>query len=136
MREKDGRLWRPSFFGMRPTGRRGASQAGHKQHPVLTIILSGAPISRTGCAAFVRPRSSRKAEAAAARQASAQNATATWKAPNSAAPLAEKTPPRSAVANRPPLRATALFSPDADPVWRASTEPRTAVVSGATAPAM
>ena len=41
--------------------------------------------------------------------------------------------PSRAVAIRPPPRATALLRPDAVPTWLSSTEPSTAVVSGATA---
>ena len=40
------------------------------------------------------------------------------------------------VARRPPARVTALLKPDAEPVWAGSTDDNTAVVSGATAPAI
>ena len=53
-----------------------------------------------------------------------------------ASPLAARMLPMSAVAIRPPVRARALLKPEAEPVWRWSTELRTAVVRGATAPAM
>ena len=46
------------------------------------------------------------------------------------------TAPASAVAISPPVRAMALLNPEAVPVCRQSTEARTAVVNGATAPAM
>jgi hypothetical protein len=44
------------------------------------------------------------------------------------------TDPIRAVAISPPVRATALLKPEAEPVWCASTDIKTAVVRGATAP--
>src|ERR1700681_2750153 len=78
----------------------------------------------------------KKAEAEAPSDASAQTAAARSKPAIKRGPAAPSTPPSSAVATIPPVRATALLSPDADAVWRASTDARTAVVRGASAPAM
>src|ERR1700726_1258489 len=63
-------------------------------------------------------------------------AAATPKAESRAGPEDAITGPIRAVATNPPVRATALFSPDAAPVWRLSTDIRTAVVDGATAQAI
>ena len=46
--------------------------------------------------------------------------------------LAEITAPRMAIASRPATRETPLFTPEAIPTWRSSTESRTVAVSGAT----
>ena len=75
-----------------------------------------------------------KALNAATEQAAAPAIIAAWNAASSAGPCAARTVPSRAVATRPPVRATALLKPEADAVWRASTELSTAVVSGATAP--
>jgi hypothetical protein len=77
-----------------------------------------------------------KALAAAAEQMTAPIAAATPKAESSAGPDDAITGPIRAVATNPPVRAAALFSPDAAPVWLPSTDINTAVVSGATAPAI
>src|ERR1700680_2365831 len=77
-----------------------------------------------------------KALAAAAEQMTAPIAAATPKAESNAGPDDAITGPIRAVATNPPARATALFSPDAAPVWWLSTDINTAVVSGATAPAI
>src|SRR5271170_2720066 len=61
---------------------------------------------------------------------------ATPKAESKAGPDDAITGPIRAVATNPPVRATALLSPDAAPVWLLSTDIRTAVVSGATAQAI
>ncbi|TPW26262.1 DUF5996 family protein [Pararhizobium mangrovi] len=45
-------------------------------------------------------------------------------------PSMEKTKPSGAVATKPPIRATALFSPAAVPTWSASTDAITLAVSG------
>jgi hypothetical protein len=63
-------------------------------------------------------------------------AAATPKAESKADPDEDITGPIRDVATNPPVRATALFSPDAAPVWLLSTDINTAVVSGATAPAI
>src|SRR5471030_1181141 len=78
----------------------------------------------------------KNAAAEAAALAMAQAMTAMWKPLISVGPLAPRTPPRSAVATKPPVRAMALLKPEAEPVWRVSTAPSTALVSGATAPDM
>jgi hypothetical protein len=77
-----------------------------------------------------------KALAAAVEQMTAPIAAATPKAESKAGPDDAITGPIRAVATNPPVRATALFSPDAAPVCLLSTDINTAVVSGATAPAM
>jgi hypothetical protein len=77
-----------------------------------------------------------KALAAATEQMTAPIAAATPKAESNAGPDDAITGPIRAVATNPPVRATALFSPDAAPVWWLSTDINTAVVSGATAPAI
>jgi hypothetical protein len=74
--------------------------------------------------------------AAATEQMTAPIAAATPKAESKAAPDDAITGPTRAVATNPPVRATALFSPDAVPVWQPSTDISTAVVSGATAQAI
>ena len=63
-------------------------------------------------------------------------AAAIAEAESKAGPDDDRTGPMRDVATNPPVRATALFSPDAAPVWLLSTEINTAVVSGATAPAI
>jgi hypothetical protein len=63
-------------------------------------------------------------------------AAATPKAESKADPDDAITAPIRGVATNPPVRPTALFSPDAAPVWLLSTDINTAVVSGATAPAV
>jgi hypothetical protein len=73
--------------------------------------------------------------AAAAAQMTAPIAAATPKAESKAGPDDAITGPIKAIATNPPVRATALFNPDAAPVWLLSTG-NTAVVSGATAPAI
>src|SRR6478752_591617 len=78
----------------------------------------------------------KNALAAAAAEAIAHAIATAWNALTSAGPLAPKAPPSNAVATIPAVRATALFRPEADPACRLSTDPRMAVVSGATAPAM
>ena len=74
--------------------------------------------------------------AAANEQMTAPIAAAAPKAESKPGPDDAITGPIRAVAINPPVRATALFSPDAAPVWLLSTDIRTAVVSGATAPAI
>jgi hypothetical protein len=74
--------------------------------------------------------------AAATKQMTAPIAAATPKAESKAGPDDAITGLMRAVATNPPVRATALFSPDAAPVWLLSTDINTAVVSGATAPAI
>jgi hypothetical protein len=74
--------------------------------------------------------------AAAAKQITAPIAAATPKAESKAGPDDAITGPIRAVAINPPVRATALFSPDAAPVCLLSTDINTAVVSGATAQAI
>ena len=74
--------------------------------------------------------------AAAIEQMTALIAAATSKAESKADPDDAITCPIRAVAIKPPVRATALFSPDAAPVWLLSTDISTAVVSGATAQAI
>src|SRR5436190_24026573 len=59
---------------------------------------------------------SANALSAAAAHVAAPISIAAWKAAHSSAPAAASTAPSSAVAIRPPVRATALFNPDADPV--------------------
>jgi hypothetical protein len=76
------------------------------------------------------------AHAAANEQVTAPIAAATAKAESKAGPDDAITGPIRAVATNPPVRATALFSPDAAPVWLLSTDISTAVVSGATAQAI
>src|SRR6185503_4585581 len=71
----------------------------------------------------------KKALAAARTQATAQAINAAWKPGITASPLAPSTPPSKAVAIKPPLRANALLKPEAEPVWRSSTAPNTALVS-------
>jgi uncharacterized protein (DUF427 family) len=66
-------------------------------------------------------------------QSAAPTAAAQPKATRSDGPLATITEPMRAVATNPPVRATALFNPEAAPTWRSSTDIRTAVVNGATA---
>src|SRR5712672_3629485 len=85
---------------------------------------------------FLRGAINVKALAAATEQMTAPIAAATPKAESSASPEDAITGPIRAVATNPPVRATALFSPDAAPVWWLSTDINTAVVSGATAPAI
>ena len=58
---------------------------------------------------------SAKMLSAAAAHVAAPTSIAVWKATHSSSPSAASTAPRSAVATRPPVRATALFRPDADP---------------------
>src|SRR5260221_3364600 len=88
------------------------------------------------------PRSERlgarriQAAAPAASDAPAHARAVISKGPANDAPRAASSPPNRAVAIRPPGRATALLRPEATPLWRGSTELSTAVVSGATAPAM
>jgi hypothetical protein len=77
-----------------------------------------------------------KALAATTGQMTAPIAAATPKAERNADPDDAITGPIRAVATNPPVRATALFSPDAAPVWWLSTDISTAVVSGVTAPAI
>ena len=60
--------------------------------------------------------------AAATEQMTAPIAAATPKAESKAGPDDAITGPIRAVATNPPVRATALFSPDAAPVWRLSTD--------------
>ena len=74
--------------------------------------------------------------AAATEQMTAPIAAAIPKAESKAGPDDAITGPIRAVATNPPIRATALFSPDATPVWWLPTDINTAVVSGATAPAI
>ena len=74
--------------------------------------------------------------AAANEQMTAPMAAATSKAESKVGPVDAITGPIRAVATNPPVRATALFSPDAAPVWLLSTDISTAVVSGATAQAI
>ena len=74
--------------------------------------------------------------AAAAAQMTAPITAATPKAESKADPDDAITGPIRDVATSPPVRATALFSPDAAPAWLLSTDINTAVVSGATAPAI
>ena len=69
--------------------------------------------------------------AAATEQMTAPIAAATSKAESKAYPDDAITGPIRAVATNPPVRATALFSPDAAPVWWLSTDINTAVVSPA-----
>src|SRR5216684_2480724 len=69
----------------------------------------------------------------APKQSAAPTAAAPSKAARSDGPLATITEPMRDVATNPPVRATALFNPEAAPTWRASTDIRTAVVNGATA---
>ena len=66
----------------------------------------------------------------------AETNIARWKPANSFAPSLASTAPSSAVAIRPPVRATALFSPEAMATCCSSTEPSTEAVSGATAMVM
>jgi hypothetical protein len=63
-----------------------------------------------------------KVLSAARTQAAAQAIIAPWNASSSTGPCAPRTLPSKAVAIRPPVRATALLKPEADAVWRASTE--------------
>jgi len=62
----------------------------------------------------------------APKQSAAPTAAAPSKAARSDGPLATITEPMRAVATNPPVRATALFNPEAAPTWRASTDIRTA----------
>src|ERR1700686_5185 len=110
-------------------GRRG----GRLRPSPVMLVSNGAP--EVHCAGA--PSAMRKnalAEAAAA--ASAQAIATAWNPLTSAGPAAPRTPPSSAVPTMPPVRATALFRPEAEPVCRLSTDPRIAAVRGATAPAM
>src|ERR1700692_1537442 len=77
-----------------------------------------------------------KARAEASEQVTAPIAAATPKAESNAGPDDAITGPIRAVATNPPVRAAALFSPDAAPVWWLSTDINTAVVSGARAAAI
>jgi hypothetical protein len=78
----------------------------------------------------------KNALAEAATDAIAQATAAAWKPLMSADPSVPITPPSNAVATIPPVRATALLRPEAEPVCRPSTDANIAVVRGATAPAM
>src|SRR6266404_746748 len=77
---------------------------------------------------------SRNALKEAPKQSAAPTAAAPSKAARSDGPFATITEPMRDVATNPPVRATALFNPEAAPTWCASTDVRTAVVNGATAP--
>jgi hypothetical protein len=68
------------------------------------------------------PGRSVAAHAAAAKQRTAPIAAAISKAESKADPDDAITGPIRAVATNPPVRATALFRPDAAPVWRLSTD--------------
>jgi hypothetical protein len=72
----------------------------------------------------------------AATHVAAPTIAARSNADRNAGPEAIMTDPMSAVATSPPVRATALLNPEADAVCCASTELSTAVVRGATAPAI
>ena len=78
----------------------------------------------------------RKALNDAARHVTAPTIAAISSAVRNAGPEAIMTDPISAVATSPPVRATALLNPEADPVCCESTDISTAVVRGATAPAI
>jgi hypothetical protein len=69
----------------------------------------------------------------AAAATAAETVMAMWKPANSSLPLLANTAPSSAVAMRPPVRATALLKPEAMATCCSSTEPSTEDVSGATA---
>jgi hypothetical protein len=73
--------------------------------------------------------------AAAARHVEALTRATTWNASINAEPRKASTVPSNAVPISPPVLAIALFRPDAEPVCAESTDPKTAVVSGATAKA-
>ena len=77
-----------------------------------------------------------KAHTAAANAAAAAHSMATSNRRCKAAPCAARMKLSKAVLTRPPVRATALFRPEAMPVWSGCTAPSTALVSGATAQAM
>ena len=108
-------------------------KAGMIIRPVLFETRSSSFYRRLG---FPAGAINAAALAAATEQRTAPIAAAIPKAESKADPDDAITGPIRDVATNPPVRATALFSPDAAPVWLPSTDINTAVVSGATAPAI
>ena len=74
-----------------------------------------------------------KAHTAAATAAAVAHSMATSNRRYKAAPCAARMKLSKAVLTRPPVRATALFRPEAMPVWSGCTESSTVLVSGAPA---
>src|SRR6185369_14329133 len=99
---------------------------GWRRKASLTLSNIAPQVHFAGAPAAMR----KNALAEAATDANAQTIAAAWNPPMSAGPAAPRTPPSTAVATIPPVRAIALFRPDAEPVCRLSTDPKTARSTG------